>query len=42
MMMTVRSPADHLDESSPRYFGWRVVAAAEEAPVKAAVIPRWS
>ena len=25
--MTVRSPADHLDESSPRYFGWRVVAA---------------
>ena len=27
MMMTVRSPADHLDESSPRYFGWRVVAA---------------
>src|SRR5260221_3650221 len=27
MMMTARSPADHLDESSPRYFGWRVVAA---------------
>jgi MFS family permease len=26
-MMTARSPVDRLDESSPRYFGWRVVAA---------------